>query len=179
MRIAITGAHGVGKTTLAEDLASKRPGTEIVPEPCWVFSDGAAFIDGPDASEFETQLDQSCTLLLDEGIGPNAVFDRCPLDYLVYLDVLAAMDGDDWTLPGPLMPGIERALRTLDLIVFVPILQPDEIAARIEYPELRRQVDERLRAILVDDDLGLLDDGPHWISASGSRGQRIGAVLNR
>ena len=177
MRIAITGTHGVGKTTLAEDLIEVRPDWELVPEPCWVFSDGMAFLDGPDIASFEEQLEQSCALLLDDGIGPNAVFDRCPLDFLAYLDVLGAQERDEWHPPVKVNSNIERAMDTLDLIVFVPLVEPDDMAAEFEFPKLRRNVDRRLKAILHDDGLDLLAAIPHVKEVGGSREQRLADII--
>jgi broad-specificity NMP kinase len=52
MRIAVTGTHGIGKTTFIDDLAAAYPGYECVAEPYWLldqqglpFSDGATIAD--------------------------------------------------------------------------------------------------------------------------------------
>jgi hypothetical protein len=101
------------------------------------------------------------------------VFDRCPLDFLAYLDVVSAGEGFEWLPDGRLLNRIGRALATLDMVVFVPLLQPDEILVPIEHPQLRRRVDRRLKTMLRRDDLGLLAAGPRVLDVSGSRPRRV------
>lgn len=172
MRIAVTGTHGSGKTTLVEDFAAAT-GYEPVPEPYWLLlQQGVVFADGPDIAGLEEQLKQSCALLLSTSEA-DVVFDRCPLDFLGYLEVLSAAEGFEWSPDGKLLQRIEKALVTLDLIAFVPLLRPDEIAVTIEYPKLRARVDARLKTMLREDDLGLLADGPRVIEVTGTREQRV------
>ena len=88
------------------------------------------------------------------------MFDRCPLDLIAYLEVLGEAEGTDWTPTGTLLAEIEASLRTLDLIVLVPVSSPDDIQKAIERPRLRRAVDARLKQIVRDDTLGLMADVP-------------------
>ena len=178
MRIAVTGTHGAGKTTLIEDFAAACDQFEIVPEPCWVFpQSGMAFVDGPTTADLEEQLGQSCALILESTDRESIVFDRCPLDFLAYLDVVSGAEGFEWTPDGRLMARIDSALRTLDLVVFVPLSRHDEIKVSIEYPRLRRLVDARLKTMLRNDDLGLLETGLRVLKVFGSRDQRVASVL--
>src|SRR5690606_8251559 len=107
----------------------------------------------------EEQLKQSCGLILGTS-ETDVVFDRCPLDFLAYLDVVSAAEGFEWSPDGRLLGQIEKALAALDLVAFVPLMMPDEIGVAIELPKLRRRVDARLRAIIREDELGLLAEGP-------------------
>ena len=77
-------------------------------------------------------------------------------------------------------PGrIARALATLDLVIFVPVQRPDEIAVPIEYPQLRAKVDRRLKTMLRQDDLGLLDEGrPRIAEISGSHMHRLARIAS-
>jgi hypothetical protein len=118
------------------------------------------------------QLQQSARLIL-AATDRDMIFDRCPLDFIAYLDVVSEEEGDEWTPSGKLLARIEAALATLDLIVFLPLSRPDEITTEIEYPTLRRAVDERLKLILREDALGLLEDGPRIIEISGPRSARL------
>jgi hypothetical protein len=173
MRIAITGTHGSGKTTLIEDFVAAHPDYEAVAEPYWLLvQQGVAFADGPTIADLEEQLAQSSTLILASA-QEHVVFDRCPLDFLAYLDVVGCEEGVDWTPGGRLLRRIEKAIATLDLVGFVPLRQPDEIAASIEYPQLRARVDKRMKTMLRDDDLGLLADGLRVVKIGGSRQQRV------
>jgi cytidylate kinase len=173
MRIAVTGTHGTGKTTLVEDFVAARPGYESVPEPYWLLAqDGMPFADGPTTADLEQQLAQSCRLILDAS-ETDVIFDRSPIDFLAYLDVVAEAEGFEWLPPGRLLSQIGKALAALDLLVFVPLQQPDEITVTIEHPRLRIQVDRRLKAILRRDELGLLADGPRVLELAGTRTGRV------
>jgi hypothetical protein len=177
MRIAVTGTHGSGKTTLIDDFVATNPAYEIVPEPYWLMvQDGLAFVDGATVADLEQQLRKSCGLLLEAG-SADLIFDRCPLDFLAYLDVVSAAEGFEWLPDGRLLAQIGKALATLDLIVFVPLRRPDEITVAIEQADLRRRVDLRLKAMLRQDDLGLLDSQTSVLEIHGTRSARV-ARLN-
>lgn len=172
MRLAVSGTHGVGKTTLIDDFLALRPDYAHAQEPYWeMVQRGVVFADGPTAADLADQLGQSAAMILADE-SDDIVFDRCPLDFIAYLDAIAAMEGHEWTPQGALLGRIDRAIASLDLVVFVPLTTPDEIATRIEYPELRRATDARLKQILRTDELGLLADGPRVVEISGSRGER-------
>ena len=178
MRIAITGTHGTGKTTLAEALSALWPHYEYVAEPYWLLAQqGTPFADGPTVADLEEQLAQSCSLILGSAAQQDVVFDRCPLDFIAYLDIVSAQEGYEWSPHGRLLVRIEGALATLDRIVFLPVTRPDEIDVPIEYPKLRARVDARLKVMLRDDDLGLLDGHSQVLELSGTREQRLARLM--
>lgn len=173
MRLAVIGTHGVGKSTLIDDLVGMLPHYAAVAEPYWhLVQNGMPFAGGPNTADLEEQLRQSCNLILGE-TAPDTIFDRSPLDLIAYLEVVSQTEGFEWEPDGRLLRRIGQALSMLDLLVFVPLRVPDDIAVSIEYPELRVQVDRRLKAILRDDDLGLLADGPRVTEISGGRDARL------
>lgn len=177
MRLAVIGPHGVGKTTLVDDLTAVLPGYGAVAEPYWhLAQNGMPFAGGPNTADLEEQLRQSCTLILAE-TGSDTIFDRCPLDLIAYLEVVSQDEGFEWEPDGKLLRRIEQALATLALLIFVPLRVPDDIAVTIEYPRLRARVDRRLKAMLRDDDLGLLAGGPRVVEVFGSRDERIASVV--
>lgn len=178
MRIAVTGTHGIGKTTLVEDLAEASEQFEAVQEPFVVFQSDAAFIDGPNTDDFEDHLNQSCELILGSSRERDLVFDRCPIDFLAYLDVLSEAENSEWQPSPKLLARVERTMEALDLVVFVPLLDDDEIGGSIEYPNLRQQVDARLKAMLRDHDLGFFENGLPLLEVSGRRNQRLAMVLS-
>jgi predicted ATPase len=151
MRIAISGTHATGKSTLIAELARALPGYSVVEEPYHALLDeGHDFAAPPTIEDFETQLERSCASLA--GItDAHVLFDRSPADFLAYLAALADADVlAEW------LPPAAAAMSSLDLVVFVPIERPD----RIDIPEdegrrLRKRVDAILREILVDDGWGL------------------------
>lgn len=151
MRIAISGSHRVGKTSLVDSLAERLPGYAVVDEPYHLLEDdGYEFTDPPSLEDFEAQLERSLAAL--EDAGRDVVFDRCPVDVLAYLlehDDASALEPDDW------LDQIRDAVQTLDLIVFVAIEDADRIAvAPHEDAAQRRAVNDRLRELLVDEALG-------------------------
>ncbi|MBI4048267.1 MAG: AAA family ATPase [Devosia nanyangense] len=179
MRIAVVGTHGSGKTTLIDDFIDGHRDYAHMQEPYWELAQrGVTFADGPSLDDLAEQLEQSVGMILAAQGEADIVFDRCPLDFIAYLEVLGEKEGIDWTPSGKLLGGIEKALATLDLIAFLPLSAPDEIATTIEYPRLRRAVDLRLKAIIREDALGLLADGLAVLEIRGSRADRV-ALLDR
>jgi hypothetical protein len=177
MRIAVTGAHGTGKSTLVGDFTDLHPAYEHREEPYWELAQqGVVFAGGPVVADLVEQLEQSCRLVLESAREHDVIFDRCPIDFVAYLEVVSAKEGEEWSPTGRQLTSMEKALTALDLIVFVPITQPDEIAAKIEFPKLRRAVDNRLRRILLEDELGLLAVGPRVVEVTGSRDRRVATL---
>ena len=180
MHIAVSGTHGVGKTTLVDDFVGAQPDFISVPEPYWLLAeDGMAFADGPSSEDLQLQLERSCALILSAQPDEKVIFDRCPLDFLAYLDVVSADEGFEWEPSGKLLGLIDRALDALDLVVFVPLRQPDDIAVTIEYPKLRSRVDTRLKAIIRQDDLGLMQNKSRVLEVFGTRDERLQRILAR
>lgn len=116
---------------------------------------------------------ESCKLILAHTGERDVIFDRCPLDFLAYLDIVSASEGFEWLPSGRQLANVNKALASLDAVVFVPLVSPDEISVRIERPKLRSRVDRRLKTMLLENDLGLLHDGPRILEVSGSRTQRV------
>ena len=169
MRIAISGSHLVGKTTLAEALADALPRHELVPEPYYLLEEeGHEFAEMPSLEDFELQLERSIQCVQES--GPDVVFDRCPLDILGYLATHRDADGfqlEDW------MPRVREAVAKLDLIVFVPIEDPDRVAVPPSQVRLRSEVDMALSELIVDDVYGLEIE---VITVSGTLEARVRAV---
>lgn len=149
MRIAFSGAHCTGKTSLVEELLRQLPDYVSFDEPYnLLVEEGYEFCHPPSLEDFEVQLERSIEIL-DEG-GPDALFDRCPIDIVGYMISCADADVfavDNW------IPRAHTALKTLDLIVFVPIEVRDRIrfSTSDDSKEDRCSVDEKLRELLLDD----------------------------
>ena len=173
MRIAIAGSHRVGKSTLVEALAEVLPGHATVEEPYHqLVEEGHEIAAFPSVEDFELQLRRSIQDVRDS--DEDALLDRCPVDLLAYLRVhedAELVDLDGW------LPAVAEAIARLDLIVYVPIEEPDRIAlARSEDDELRRAVDEAVRAMLLD---GGLDLDAEVIEVRGGVRARVDQVLAR
>jgi hypothetical protein len=175
MRIAVTGTHGSGKTTLIEDFVEAHPDYEPEEEPYWGLAQrGIPFSDGPSLPDLEEQLAASAELILARAEDPQVIFDRSPIDFIAYLEVIGERAGIDWSPSGRLLRRIERALGALDLVVFVPLTIPDEIGVRIEFPRLRASVDHRLKALVRDDSLGFFEAASlPVLEATGTRPERL------
>jgi len=176
MRLAISGTHGSGKTTLAEDFLAAHPGYRHVPEPYEALIDaGAVFSDPPTIADFAEQLAASIATLHEHAEEGDVVFERCPLDFLAYLAVLDRRSGEDGFDVDASRDEIAEALAVLDLIVFLPLPADGTMAA--ELPKLQRAVDRELRTMLRDDPLALMADGaPRVIALRGTRAERLAAL---
>lgn len=164
MRIAVTGTHRVGKTSLVEALAEKL-GYASVPEPYRLLEDEGVEIDGVSVEDFEMQLEKSIDVLA-ETEGDDVVFDRCPLDFVAYLRALG-YDID------PELVSIEKAMETIELVVVVRIESPDRIAVSADDDrELRRTVD-----VLIERMVGGLGEGIEIVEVEGTIDERVAQVL--
>jgi hypothetical protein len=172
MRVAVSGTHATGKSTLIAELARQLPGYEVIDEPYDALADeGHAFTALPSVDDFEVLLDRSIADL-QSAAAPNVLFDRCPADYFSYLvalrDANANAASDAFTRASD-------AMTRLDLIVFVPIERPDRIEPGIgERRRLRTRVDALLREILVDGGWGLRAP---VLEVTGTPAERAGHVL--
>ncbi len=145
MKIAITGAHRVGKTTLAEKLQESLAGYELLQEPYYELEElGFAFSETPDADNFIAQLEHSIKQIAID--TDNVIFDRCPIDFLAYIHAL-----DESENIQSLYSKVESIMSDIDLLVFVPIEEPDLITCgESDLPELRYQVNEILNDWISD-----------------------------
>jgi len=171
MRIAISGTHHSGKSTLVEELAAVLPGYLTVEEPYYLLvEEGHELAETPSVEDFELQLERSIELL--SGSEPEVIFDRCPIDMLGYL--LALAEGfhlEKW------LPRVQAAIDTLDLIVFLPVEARDRIdLSPSEDANFRLDVDHKLKEILLDDSLDL---EMNVLEVTGSLQERVRRVLSR
>jgi predicted ATPase len=166
VRVAFSGAHRTGKTTLVAAIAELVPMYEVIDEPYRVLEEaGHEFSDPPSVEDFEEQLRTSIELLGDA--PADALFDRCPLDFIAYLQALDE-DVDEW------IDDVRDAMAQLDLVVVVPIETPDRIAVPAhEDRRLRRRVDEHLQRLALDDPFGF---ELATLEVSGSLAERVEQV---
>jgi len=174
VRIAVSGTHRAGKSTLVEDLAEQLRGYRVLDEPYHLLEEeGFEFSDPPSLEDWMEQLRRSIEELEGDA-SRDLLLDRCPLDLVAYAQAHEdgdALDLEEW------MPRVREAMETLDLVVFVPIEHPDRIPVGAgEDPALRTSVDRELAAMLEEDSLGL---GLEVLTVSGSRKERVAQVLRR
>ena len=175
MRIAVTGTHRVGKSTLIEALEDRLPAYRVVDEPYHLLEEeGHEFASPPSLEDFLEQLRRSLESIAEAEGERDVLFDRCPLDFLGYLLTHEESDAFD---PGDWMARIRSSLQTLELVIFVPIEQRDRFRLPAhEDPARRREVDEKLAWLLLDDPFGL---GVEVLCVHGSGAARLTQVLER
>lgn len=163
MRIAISGTHCVGKSTLIDEFLRAHREFAHEPEPYTVLVDdyGEEFSSEPCVEDFRRQLDFNIERLRRYQQGENVIYERCPADFLAYIHAL-----DPQALEALLGPSSE-AIHNLDLIVYLPL--DDDL--NDEYPKLRKAVDRRLSAILTHDEFGIIV--APVVEARGSTAQRL------
>ena len=174
MKIAVSGAHRVGKSSLIEELASSLPGYRTLDEPYHLLEEeGHELAEEPSIEDFELQLERSieCMSLRD----PDILFDRCPADLLAYLlthDDAGALDAEEW------LPRARDAIELLDLVVFVPVEDRDRIPLpSSEDAGWRARVDAKIRDILLENPWELAIDVLEVTGTVRDRAQQVLAHL--
>lgn len=171
MRIAISGTHGVGKSTLIDEFLHAHPEYIHEPEPYVTLVEdfGEEFAAEPCVEDFLRQLEFNIDRLTQHAHTENVIYERCPLDFLAYIDALEPNQID------PMVNSVSAALKHLDLIVFLPIeeaVNPDP-----DYPRLRKAVNQRLNALLLDDELGIITTPV--IEATGATARRLRVIQEK
>ena len=170
MRIAISGTHGVGKSTLIDEFLRKHQEFTHEPEPYTVMVEdfGEEFSDEPNVEDFRRQLEFNIERLRQHGPGEKVIYERCPIDFLAYIDAL-----ESGTVEAFLEP-VAQAMQNLDLIVYLPLDKDQTLES--EYPKLQKAVDRILNTMLLDDELGIVS--APVVEARGSTAQRLSVVIN-
>lgn len=140
MKIAFTGTHNVGKTSLAKRLHVSLPEYIFVPEPYTELEEkGHLFSETPNLEDISLQLEHALEQIeIDE---PDVLFDRCPLDLLAYIHAISGAE-----VSRKYYLQAKEAMNEIDLLVFVPIETPDPIGCPdSEFPKLRENVNALLK----------------------------------
>jgi len=171
LRIALTGSHGAGKTTLARALAEKLDKTLIADRArSAALETGVNHVRELREDRQKAMLFQYAVLvrqLAEEARRPLTGFvsDRSTLDFLAY-----------WQAYGlPENPAYEKVClnNRYDLLVYVPAeFPPEEDGFRDPDPAFQREVDRRIRELLP------LVPWP-VVRVSGTLEKRAAAVLTR
>jgi predicted ATPase len=168
MRIAVSGPHCTGKSTLIDEFLRAHPDFTHEPEPYTVLVEdfGEEFSDPPCVEDFYRQLEFNVECLRQHARGERVIYERCPIDFLAYID---ALDSDSTDMALTL---VSDAIQHLDLIVYLPLDEND--TADCEYPKLRKAVDRRLSAIFREDRFGIVSaNNAIVVEASGSTPHRL------
>jgi len=154
MKIAVTGTHRTGKTTLVEKLNEVLPDYVSKAEAYYELEEkGTIFSETPVLEDYILQLEYSINQVITS--GENVIFDRCPIDLLAYIQ--AINESDNFDVPS-MYQRVQNAMREVDLLIFVPIEEPDIIGCPdSELPELRQQVNEILNDWIWDFNIDIVE----------------------
>jgi len=189
MRIAVSGAHSQGKSTLVRDWVERHPQYHLEMEPFRAL----------DAMQYEILFRQDCTRL-HNGIqlfynasrinsypssADNVIFDRCPVDYLAYSQYTANHATTDITdgFVKAMEASVRDSLRHLDLLFFIPISDTWPVAMEddgirpVDLP-YRDEVDTIFKEIYRQKRFDVFPEqgGPTLIELTGSRADRLDAI---
>jgi nicotinamide riboside kinase len=168
MRIAITGAQGVGKTTLASQINKNYPDFKILPEAARLAKEAGYNLDQTATTETELWLIAKQIEL--ENVEGKWVADRCGIDLLAYIHYLFSGE--------PAL--IEFAAKTLaprfsnyDLVLYLPGGQfaIEDDGVRITDIKFQRDVDRHVRNILEKHKIP-------FIEVVGSPEERLAKIKN-
>jgi hypothetical protein len=170
MRIAVSGTHHIGKSTLIDEFLRAHPDFVHEPEPYVVMVEdfGEEFSSEPCVEDFHRQLHFNIDRLRQHAAEERVIYERCPLDFLAYIDAL------DPNRVAELLDSVSEALQHLDLIVYLPL---EDAWLDPEIPKLQKAVDRRLGAIFREDAFAVLSScSARIIEANGSTTQRLRIV---
>lgn len=171
MRIAVSGSHCCGKSTLIADFLAAHPEFIHEPEPYEWLQElyGEEFDEQPSAGDFYRQLEFAVQRLATFERGANVIVERSPADFVAYLLALRDLgrDPDAAELLDSATELAARGLSQLDLVVFLPL------SDRITAPDsedlgLRDAANDCLAEILHGDD--------KVIEVDGTRAERLAAL---
>lgn len=177
VRIAVSGTHCSGKSTLIEDFAAVHRDYLHEPEPYeWL----EEMYGEPTVDDFYRQLEISVERLSSHGPGVRVIAERSPVDFLAYILALQdlARAGQDCALTATAAELAAAGLAHVDLLVVLPLNDRDGIdAPESEDPELREAMNERLLDLIASDPYALFVSGsPRMIELHGTPQQRLHAL---
>jgi hypothetical protein len=179
MRIAVSGTHFMGKSTLIEDFIKRHPDYKTEVESYYKLHDELEMELSlePTLESLVEQLDCSIAQLNEHTHDGAIIFDRCPVDYIAYALCIAAQDSIDIhdTEIAERFSEVKAALNHLDLIVFLPMTKEHHIEYTEENPAYRKLADKFFKRLYRDD---ICDIFPHYghpkiIEIWGDRKSRI------
>ena len=178
MRIAVSGTHCSGKSTLVADFV--RANTRFVhePEPYEWLSEvyGESFADRPAVDDFFRQLEVSVERLRSYSSDADVIAERSPIDFVAYILAIGDLGRGDSAI-GVLDHAIALARRgteLLDRIAFLPlegIVAPDS-----EDLDLREATNARLMELLAQDEFDILGEHVQVVDIRGTPAERLRAL---
>lgn len=162
VRIAVSGTHCSGKSTLVADFLRANEKFVHEPEPYEWLQEvyGEPLADRPTADDFYRQLEVSVERLRSYRSDADVIAERSPVDFVAYILAISDLGRDDSAV-GLLDQAIamsRRGMELLDRIVFLPLPGGEGIVAHeSEDLELREATNARLIELFSEDEFNLLD----------------------
>jgi hypothetical protein len=190
MRIAVSGSHSLGKSTVVNDWVHAHPDFIREEEPY-----RALGLHGPYEIRFRdesTRLQNGIQLYYSLSrvfryASPAwpVIFDRAPVDYIAYSQYTAdcGTTDIDQAFVESLIPAVRESLDHLDILAFVP--KSDDWPVHLEQdgirpvdPDYRDQVDAIFKQIYREGRYGLFpgQGGPKLIELVGPPAQRLDQI---
>lgn len=178
MKIAISGSHHVGKSTLITDFLKQKPSYQHLEEPYELLEE----IDQDFSIEsMLEQLKLSLEMIDDNSHEEKLIFERCPADFVAYLLYLKQHQEAEFVDEeiDRYQEKITDALAELDLIIYLPLGTAHDIDYHEEDFEARSNVDVILKEIYQGDFLDLLAETgtPRIVEITGDQRARLNKLL--
>lgn len=184
MRIAVSGTHSVGKSTLVADIHTTFGKFVHEEEPYRALRDFYPVKFGKESTRYCNGV--QCLYNISrvqqyQSSRDHVIFDRCPVDYIAYSIYTAHHEQTDLdtAFVESLVAPVRDSLRFLDVLVFVPVTNKHPIhleddGIRLVDKDYRWEVDRHFKR-LYRDRLYDLFDGQHvkLVEVTGSREERI------
>jgi len=189
MRIAICGTANIGKSTLLQDFLQEWDmyGREVKTYRDVLNEKGLPHSKQTTKESQKAILDYMVSTLKEFKKGDKVIFDRCPLDNLVYsMWAMSQEDNDiDEDFIDECIPIVREALTNLDIIFFIPITKQNKIEIkdngdRETYEQYIKEIDSFFKVLQrhyhenpQDNPFFPRDDSPALIEVFGSKQERM------
>lgn len=186
MRISVSGTKKQGKSTLIGDFLER---WDMYSTPKKTYRDllSEKKLPNTENTNKETQW-AILNCMIDEiqkyGREDKVIFDRCPLDNLVYTlwGNAKGISGIDNDFVRETIKLVKESLRFIDIIFFIPITKQNNIVIDEDSKEFIEEIDYIFKSIQMDyfknsdSSFFISDDKPAIIEIFGSRKERIQSI---
>ncbi|MBA2653465.1 MAG: AAA family ATPase [Gammaproteobacteria bacterium] len=187
MRIAVSGTHSVGKSTMVNDFVQAFPNYIHEEEPYRALRDYYNIKFGKESTRFCNGLQLYYSISRAKQYCANTcdvIFDRCPVDYIAYSKYTAnyrETDIDDTFIESFVTP-VKEALSFIDILLFVPITEKHPVAfeedgIRPTDRQYRIEVDDIFKKIYYENAYDVMPPNPpKLVEIWGNREERIAKI---
>jgi hypothetical protein len=181
MRIAVSGSHGTGKSTLIAGFLERCPAYVHEPEAFETLADEVELVpdEGPTADGLRLLLEHTLAAVARHPPGASVVFERSPVDYMAYGAASRSWPrGEVRAFLEAAIPAVRESVRGLDLIALLTVARDGPAARSGENPRFRRRVDAALRRALLDDEHDLFGAArPMVVELPAGTGREVEALV--